>query len=190
MSDREDSANGNMNEINRRRLGRLEVAQRPIGAFILTQERTTKTFTPFLIVAAAMAVPGVVSAAERDLSCRLKFTSRECCALYDSAVGEGTVTCKDGSSIPVAINAKGVGVTAGKWKITDGKGKFTHAAKIDDVLGSCLAVGGDVGMAKAGTAKILAKGKVSLALAGKGEGFDIGIAISDFKIGKPAVRAK
>lgn len=99
------------------------------------------------------------------------------------------MTCKDGASIPVAINANGVGVTAGKWKITGGKGKFTHVAKIDDVLGSYLAVSGDVGVAKAGAAKVLTKGKVSLALAGKGEGFDIGIAISDFKISKADAKA-
>lgn len=148
-----------------------------------------KKIKPLLLVAAVLATtPGLASAVDRDLSCSLKFTSKEWSALYASAVGEGTVACQDGSSMPVAITAKGIGVTAGKWKITEGTGKFTHVAKIDDVLGSYLAVSGDVGVHKAGTARVLTKGKVSLALAGKGEGFDVGIAISDFKISKPAAK--
>jgi hypothetical protein len=44
-------------------------------------------------------------------------------------------------------------------------------------------------VAKAGTAQILTKGKVSLALAGKGEGFDVGIAVSGFRISKPGATA-
>jgi hypothetical protein len=47
-----------------------------------------------------------------------------------------------------------------------------------------------IGGSKAGTARALTKGSVSLVLAGKGEGFDVGIAISDFKIGKVAEAAK
>lgn len=145
--------------------------------------------TPMLLVVAALsALSGAAAASDRELDCRLEFTSKEWSALYTSAVGEGTVTCKDGSTLPVAIRAKGVGITAGKWKITEGGGKFTHVAKIEDVLGSYLAVSGDIGVAKSGTAQVLTKGKVSLALAGKGEGFDVGIAVSDFRISKRVVK--
>lgn len=145
-----------------------------------------KKFAQFLLASAALvALMPMASAAERDLDCSLKFSSKQWSALYSSAVGEGVVTCKDGSSMPVAIRAKGIGITAGKWKITDGKGTFTHVARIEDVLGRYLAVSGDVGVAKAGTAQALTKGKVSLVLAGKGEGFDVGIAISGFRISKP-----
>lgn len=92
--------------------------------------------------------------------------------------------------MPVVIRAKGLGITAGKWKIIEGKGAITHVAKIDDVLGSYLAVSGDIGVVKAGTAQVLTKGKVSLALAGKGEGFDVGVAISDFKISRPTAETE
>lgn len=146
--------------------------------------------TPLTLALIALAVGGTAHAADKDLRCHLAFTSQAWSALYSSAVGKGTVTCADGSSMPVEIRAKGIGITAGKWKITDGKGTFTHVARIDDVLGSYLAVSGDVGVAKAGTAQALSKGKVSLALAGKGEGFDVGVAISDFKISKPAAPAE
>jgi hypothetical protein len=142
-----------------------------------------KRIAPLLLAAIVVsASPRVASAAE--LSCKLKFTSEEWSALYQSAVGKGTVTCDGGAAMPVAISAKGIGITAGKWRITDGTGTFTHVAKASDVLGSYLALSGNVGAAKAGTAQVLTKGKVSLALAGKGEGFDVGIAISDFRISK------
>jgi hypothetical protein len=145
-----------------------------------------KTFNPQSVVALALAVgAGMAAAADRDLSCTLKFTSRQWSAVYSSAEGEGTVSCDNGTSMPVTISAKGVGLTAGKWKITDGTGKFTRVTAIEDVLGSYLAVSGDAGAAKAGTAQALTKGNVSLALAGKGEGFDLGIAVSQFKISKP-----
>lgn len=127
----------------------------------------------------------IAAAADRYLECTLKFTSKEWSALYASATGEGTVTCKDGPTMRVAIRAQGIGITAGKWKITEGKGTFTHVARIEDVLGSYLAISGDVGVVRTGTARILTKGKVSLALAGKGEGFDVGVAISEFKISRP-----
>ena len=148
---------------------------------------------PLLVATAVLAMgPGIVQAVGRDLSCSLKFTTSDWSVLYESAVGEGTVTCKDGSSMPVSITAKGLGITAGKWKISDGTGKFTHVARIDDVLGSYLAVSGDVGVVRSGTAQALTKGRVSLVLAGHGEGFDVGVAIGDFRITKstPAGRAK
>lgn len=143
-----------------------------------------RTIIPLLALAAALSGPLAAHAAEKNLHCSLTFSTKEWSALYASASGEGTVSCEDGSSMPVVISAKGAGLTAGKWQITDGKGAITRVEKIDDVLGSYLAVSGDIGVVKAGTAKVLTKGKVSLALAGKGEGFDIGIAITQFKISK------
>lgn len=124
------------------------------------------------------------SAAERDLSCQLSFTTTEWSIVFASAAGTGAVTCMNGESMPVIISAKGVGLTAGKWKIEQGRGKFTHVAAIDNVLGSYYGVSANVGVAKSGSAQALTKGKVSLALTGKGEGFDIGIAVSSFTISK------
>lgn len=144
-----------------------------------------KTLRSVVLAGSILITSPVVSlASEGDLSCSLEFTSKAWSALYSSAVGEGTVTCEDGASLPVSIAAKGLGITAGKWRITRGSGKFTHVTRIDDVLGGYLALSGDVGFAKAGTAQVLTKGRVSLALAGKGEGFDVGIAISDFRISR------
>jgi hypothetical protein len=138
-----------------------------------------------LLVAVACApFAGSASPKDRDLSCDLKFSASSWSAIYERVEGSGTVTCKDGSTMPVTISAKGLGLTAGKWKINDGTGKFTHVDSIDNVLGDYLALSGNAGAGKAGTAQVLTKGKVSLALAGKGDGFDVGVAINDFKIAK------
>jgi hypothetical protein len=148
-------------------------------------ERIMKRFGVLLLVAVACA-PLAAAAADRDLSCDLKFAAKSWSVIYERVEGSGTVTCEDGSTLPVTISAKGLGITAGKWKINEGKGKFTHVDSINDVLGEYLSVSGNVGVGKAGTAQVLTKGKVSLALAGKGDGFDIGVAINDFKIMKAA----
>lgn len=145
----------------------------------------SRIFSTLVTATLLTVASSATAAAERDLSCNLTFISSEWSAVYASAKGSGTVSCEDGSSMPVAIRAKGIGLTAGKWKITDGKGKFTHVTRIEDVLGSYAALSGDIGVAKAGTARVLTKGKVSLALAGTGEGFDVGITISDFEITAP-----
>jgi hypothetical protein len=123
-------------------------------------------------------------AAERDMSCSLEFTTKSWSAIYMHTEGSGTVKCKNGSSMPVAISANGIGITAGKWTITDGSGKFTNVRKIEDVLGSYAAASADAGVDKSATAQVLSKGDVSLAIRGTGDGFDIGVAISGFKISK------
>jgi hypothetical protein len=131
-------------------------------------------------------IPDMAKAAERDLSCQLSFTTTEWSIIYASAAGRGTVTCKNGESMPVSISAKGIGLTAGKWEVQHGRGIFTDVATIDNVLGSYYGVSANAGMAKAGSAQALTKGKVSLMLTGKGEGFDLGVAISSFTIIKRA----
>jgi len=141
----------------------------------------------------ALATGNLAAGESRSVSCDLSFTSKEWSFLYARANGEGVVFCDDGSSMGVAITAKGIGVTAGKWKITDGRGKFSHVHDIWEVLGTYLAVSGEIGMVKAGTTRLLSKGNVSLALAGSGKGINVGIAFSEFTIsnaGKPVKRLR
>lgn len=110
-----------------------------------------------LLLVAAVCAPLAISAhpKDRDLSCSLKFSASSWSAIYERVEGSGTVSCKDGSTMPVAISAKGLGLTAGKWKITDGTGRFSHVTRIDDVLGDYLSVSGNLGTGKAGTAQLL-----------------------------------
>ena len=129
-----------------------------------------------------MAVGGDAWAA--DLSCRLEFTMKGWSAIYKTATGTGTVRCTNGATMAVSLQSKGFGLTAGKSTIDVGKGVITGLKTINDVLGSYAAADASAGAMKAGTAAILTKGEVSLALSGTGRGWDLGVAFSDFTISR------
>ncbi len=142
-----------------------------------------------LIVALALAgvmvfgAPRAMAQDERaDLGCKLNFSLSGWSAVYSQAQGKGVVTCKDGSSMPVLISVKGGGLTAGRSQVDHGTGKFTHVRSIDDVLGRYAQGEAHAGAMKSGTAQLLTKGTVSLALAGAGEGIDLGIDVGEFTL--------
>ena len=123
--------------------------------------------------------------ARPEIGCKLSFSLSGWSAVVSSAHGKGVVTCNDGSSLPVVITAKGAGLTAGRSQVDDGKGDFTHVRKISEVLGHYAQGEAHAGLAKSGTAQVLTKGTVSLALAGHGEGIDLGVDVGEFTL-KPA----
>lgn len=139
--------------------------------------------TAILGLAAALSLSASAQTAGREV----KFSSAQWSALYEHAEGTGTVICDNGKKMEVDISAKGVGLTAGKWRIDHGTGKFTQVARLRDVLGSYAALSANAGLVKAGTVQVLTNGKVSLALAGGGDGFDVGVTISQFKIERSAI---
>lgn len=136
-----------------------------------------------LALAAALAVP-TAQAAQASLDCTMKFSLTGWSAIYKHAEGGGTVTCADGSSLKVKIEAKGGGLTVGKSHIDNGTGKFTDVHRIEDVLGTYVQGDATAGAIKAGTAQLLTKGTVSLALAGAGEGVELGISVGGFTISR------
>lgn len=130
---------------------------------------------------------GQSSVAERgapDLDCKLSFSLTGWSLLYKHADGVGRVTCENGQSMPVKITVRGGGLTAGKWHVDNGKGKFTDVHAIGDVLGRYVQGGAHAGVIKSGTAEVLTKGTVSLALAGHGEGIDLGVDVGTFTISR------
>ncbi|HLI19266.1 MAG TPA: hypothetical protein VKV22_13480 [Rhodanobacteraceae bacterium] len=137
-----------------------------------------------LLGAAGCAFAGAASAAQPDLDCKLTFSLTAWSAIYEHADGHGRVTCANGESMPVHIRIRGGGLTAGKWRINDGKGSFTDVYKISDVLGSYAQAAANIGAVKSGTAQVLSKGSVSLALAGVGQGINLGISGSKFTISR------
>lgn len=142
-----------------------------------------------LALAAALSVSIPARTAEREVACTLKFSATQWSALYEQAEGAGTITCDDGTKMDVDIIAKGLGLTAGKWKISHATGKFTRVSGLREVLGTYAALSANVGLVKAGTVQALTNGKVSLVLAGSGDGFDVGLTISQFKIERSATDA-
>lgn len=117
-----------------------------------------------------------------DLDCKLRYELSGWSLIYKHTTGTGTVTCSNGQSMRVRVSAKAVGLTAGKWKIENGTGRFSDVQNIKDVLGSYAQASANVGAVKSGEAQVLTKGPVSLALAGAGEGVNLGVDIGAFKI--------
>ena len=127
---------------------------------------------------AAVALP----ASARDVSCRLDFDMAGWSVFYKTASGTGRVRCDNGQSMAVKISAKGGGLTVGKSEIRGGRGEFSGVRNINEVLGTYVAAEAHAGAVKSSKATAMTKGEVSLALAGTGEGFDLGVAFGAFTI--------
>jgi len=132
-----------------------------------------KKFSLALIALAGIsAVPAAQAAGNID--CELHYNLAGWSVLYKTASGTGTIQCDNGARIPVKITAKGGGLTVGKSKIVDGKGKFSGAYSVNDLIGSYAAVEAHAGADKSSNAKVMTKGDILLALAGPGKGWDLG----------------
>jgi hypothetical protein len=92
------------------------------------------------------------------------------------------VRCSNGQSMKVKLDAKGGGLTVGKSTIEDGHGEFSPVSDISELIGSYVSAEAHAGAVKSVKAQVMTKGEVSLALAGKGRGFDLGIAFGSLKV--------
>ena len=137
-----------------------------------------------LAVALASAVSAPATAAEAALDCKLKFSLTGWSLIFKHAEGQGAVSCENGQTLPVKIEAKGGGLTVGKSHIDNGTGHFTDVHRIDDVLGTYAQGDATAGAGKSGTAQVLTKGTVSLALAGAGEGVELGVSVGGFTLSR------
>ncbi|WP_266170586.1 hypothetical protein [Dyella subtropica] len=124
-------------------------------------------------------------AAEASVDCDLKFNLTGWSILYKHAEGSGAISCKNGQHSAVKINVVGGGLTAGKFRIDNGKGEITHVRGIEDVFGDYVQAGAEAGVVKSGTVQLLTKGTTSLALEGTGEGINLGVSVGKFTISKP-----
>ena len=131
------------------------------------------------LLASTWAMPATAAG---PIDCKLRYNLSGWSAFYKTASGTGTVTCDNGQSLSVKIRAKGGGLTFGKSKITNGTGEFSGVYKIDEVLGTYAASEAHAGASKSSDAMAMTKGNVSLGLAGKGEGWDLGVAFGKFVI--------
>ena len=134
--------------------------------------------TGLLAVMTLAALP----ASAQTMTCKLTFSSSSWSIFYKTTAGTGTVRCSNGSSLPVRISAKGGGLTVGKSRITNGFGEFANVENIRDVLGSYASAEATAGASKSAIGQVMTNGKVSLALSGKGEGWDLGVAFSRFTL--------
>jgi len=119
-------------------------------------------------------------------TCSMTFKLSGWSAIYETAHGTGTITCDNHQSAHVTISTKGGGVTFGKFKIVNGVGSFSEVGGIGELFGNYATAGVDAGAGKASNAQVLTKGTVSLALAGKGTGVDLGFDFGKFTIKRAA----
>ncbi len=140
-----------------------------------------KKFSLALIALAAVSAAPAAQAAG-NIDCELHYNLADWSVLYKTASGTGTISCDNGARIPVKITVKGGGLTVGKSKIVDGKGKFSGAYSLNDLIGSYASVEAHAGADKSSNAQVMTKGDVSLALAGTGKGWDLGVGLGKFTI--------
>jgi len=136
-----------------------------------------------LIAGIVLAAGGLATRAEyTETQCRMDFTLSSWSVFYKSSKGEGTITCENGQTAAVKIRAKGGGITFGKSEIADGHGVFSEVGDISVLFGSYAEAQAHAGAEKSTGAHAMTKGKVSLALTGKGEGWNLGFAFGKFTI--------
>ena len=116
--------------------------------------------------------------------CQMDYTLKGWSAFYKTAHGSGTITCADGQTAQVKIKATGGGLTAGKSEIREGYGKFSEVANIKELFGSYATASAAAGAVQSSEAQAMTKGEVSLALAGKGTGMELGLSFGKFTITK------
>ncbi len=142
--------------------------------------RAKLTFIALLLLASASTNYG----AEHAVQCRMTFNLKGWSAFYKVASGSGTITCDNGQKAAVKLEAKGGGLTLGKSQIRDGMGKFSEVADISELFGTYVSSAADAGAVKSTAAMAMTKGEVSLALTGKGTGFNLGVSFGKFIISK------
>ena len=127
---------------------------------------------------------GTPARAHGDIDCEMRFSMHGWSAFYKTATGSGTITCNNGSKMNVKVRAKGGGITFGKSSIENGVGEFSGVHNIKELLGTYAAGEAHAGASKSAGAQAMTKGEVSLALSGKGKGWDLGIAFGKFVISR------
>jgi hypothetical protein len=117
-----------------------------------------------------------------DLSCRMSFNLSGWSVFYKTASGSGTVRCSNGQVMHVRLRAKGGGLTFGRTRVSDGIGKFSGVSRIRDIRGHYVNAEAHAGAERSADAQVVTKGNISLALSGKGRGWNLGVAFGAFII--------
>lgn len=143
-------------------------------------------------VACASGTPAVRAddKAKGEVKCSMEFSLKGWSAFYKTAKGEGTIKCSNGQTLAVEVKSEGGGLTFGKSDVKNGTGTFSDVSSIDDVLGSYAYAAADAGAVKSSAARVMTKGEVSLALAGTGEGWNLGVDAGKFTITRAGAKSK
>jgi hypothetical protein len=141
-------------------------------------------FTSFSLVGPAVTLllcsPGVTASTELD--CTLHFDMHGWSETRERAVGEGNITCTNGKTVEVRVEAYGPGVTSINSTFQDATGDFTEVSELNDLLGTYRGLVAPVGADRGAEVNVVTKGEVSVALAGAGKGWDLGVTMGRLDI--------
>lgn len=140
------------------------------------------------LLGALLALAAAPAPAGAHTRCDLSYHLEGWSAFYKSATGWGRVTCDNGQARRVALRMKGGGVTFGRSAIS-GRGDFSPVADIREVYGAYANAEAHAGVVRSAAGQVVTKGTVSLALAGKGQGVDVGLAFGKLTI-SPVAKAR
>jgi len=135
-----------------------------------------------LAISLLAAVPAL--AQQATTSCSMRFDLKGWSVIYKTASGSGTITCDNGQRARVKIDAKGGGLTASRYEINDGHGKFSAVSDISELFGGYAIGSATIGAVKAGELQVVTKGSVTLGLAGAGHGVGLGLDVGEFTISR------
>jgi len=136
------------------------------------------------LAAALRAAEARSEGTARLVECEMRFNLSGWSVFYKTATGNGTITCNNGQTASVKISAKGGGFTFGKSEVVSGTGTFSGAHSIAELFGAYAQGEVHAGVVKSADAQALTKGEVSLVLAGRGRGVDIGVDFGKFTISR------
>ena len=139
----------------------------------------------FLAIALSMTACVLLAgpAASAQLTkCKISYDLKGWSVFYKTSKGTGRITCTNGQSANVGLRAHGGGLTFGKFEVTGGKGTFSSVRDIADLYGTYVEATAHAGAGGSADARVMAKGEVSLSLAGTGQGVNLGIAFGGFTI--------
>lgn len=143
-----------------------------------------KSFVLPSALCAVLALAPAHHAAAQDIDCEMRFDLSSWSVFYKSSSGDGVITCTNGQSMAVRLEARGGGLSVGKSKLKDGRGEFSGVSDISDLLGTYASAEASAGAGAAAKGQVVTKGEVSLALSGTGKGWDLGIAFGKFTISR------
>ncbi|WP_240801141.1 hypothetical protein, partial [Vogesella mureinivorans] len=81
----------------------------------------------------ALMLPAAAQAGSVD--CEMRFNLSGWSAFYKRSSGEGTISCNNGQSMRVRLEARGGGISFGKSRIENGVGEFSGVDDIRELIG-------------------------------------------------------
>ena len=133
------------------------------------------------IIVATLIGLSFSATAESAVSCKMSYRLKGWSFAYKQYDGSGQVSCSNGQRARVILASKSVGFSIGASEI-EGTGQFTELKDISEIYGTFVSLEGHAGATKSAAGQVLTRGVVSLALAGKGRGIDIGVTLGGLNI--------